>query len=205
RPSRSKKAVAERALDAAKDAASSDVEVIEQEMKRPQRVQVKWEKNTHWTDSLVQYLTDNPSFRKKLFSDSTAEAKAEKRPKLVANDGKAIQYGFLAQHIFESDPQEGACYNNNPAKYATSVESRIRRLKKEYQVLLKEVGATGAGMDPADIWKDSKLENIFDAIRKKWPWWDTLHAFWQELPNYNPAGVQSSEPGTDHAGAAADL
>ncbi|KAJ6465468.1 hypothetical protein C8R45DRAFT_1107060 [Mycena sanguinolenta] len=81
----------------------------------------------------------------------------------------------------------------------------LNRLKKEYQVLLKEVGVTGAGIDPADIWKDSKLENIFDAIRKKWPWWDTLHAFWRELPNYNPAGVQSSEPGTDHAGAAADL
>jgi hypothetical protein len=42
-------------------------------------------------------------------------------------------------------------------------------------------------------------------IRSEWPWWDDLHAFWRELPNYNPQGVQSSEPGTMHASDAADL
>lgn len=42
-------------------------------------------------------------------------------------------------------------------------------------------------------------------VRKAFPWWDDLHAFWRELPNYNPIGVQSSEPGTDHASAAAEL
>lgn len=44
-----------------------------------------------------------------------------------------------------------------------------------------------------------------DEVREEFPWWDELHAFWRELPNYNPIGVQSSEPGTDHAGAAADI
>jgi hypothetical protein len=44
-----------------------------------------------------------------------------------------------------------------------------------------------------------------DEIREKFPWWDELHGFWRELPNYNPIGVQSSEPGVDHASAAADL
>ena len=31
------------------------------------------------------------------------------------------------------------------------------------------------------------------------------HAYWRELPNYNPLGVQSSEPGTMHASDAAAL
>ena len=42
-------------------------------------------------------------------------------------------------------------------------------------------------------------------IRSEWPWWDDLHAYWRELPNYNPQGVQSSEPGTMHASDAAAL
>lgn len=44
-----------------------------------------------------------------------------------------------------------------------------------------------------------------DEIRAEWPWWDDFHSFWRELPNYNPVGVQSSEPGMDHSSAAAVL
>ena len=46
---------------------------------------------------------------------------------------------------------------------------------------------------------------IVAGICSEWPWWDDLHAFWRELPNYNPVGVQSSEPGTMHASDAAAL
>jgi hypothetical protein len=42
-------------------------------------------------------------------------------------------------------------------------------------------------------------------IRAEWPWWDSLHGYWRELPNYNPQGVQSSELGVSHALAAAAL
>ena len=42
-------------------------------------------------------------------------------------------------------------------------------------------------------------------IRAEWPWWDSLHSYWRELPNYNPQGVQSSEPGVSHALAATAL
>ena len=37
------------------------------------------------------------------------------------------------------------------------------------------------------------------SIRNEWPWWDDLHAFWRQLPNYNTVSMQSSEPGTQHA------
>ena len=36
-------------------------------------------------------------------------------------------------------------------------------------------------------------------MHSEWPWWDDLHAFWWELLNYNPQGVQSSKPGALHA------
>ncbi|KAJ7769585.1 hypothetical protein DFH07DRAFT_735829, partial [Mycena maculata] len=176
--------------------ASSDIEVTESG--RTARKQVNWVKNPHWTDLLVEYLSDNPPFRIKLFSDSTADAKKEARTKQVAKDGKAVQCGVLAKHIFENDEKEQARYANDPAKFTGTVETRLRRLKKDYIAQLHKIGATGAGLDPDRVREGSELASAF-------PWWDELHAFWRELPNYNPIGVQSSEPGTDHAGAVADV
>ncbi|KAJ7164564.1 hypothetical protein C8R43DRAFT_829261, partial [Mycena crocata] len=57
------------------------------------RQQVNWVKNPTWTYKLVAYLSENPSFRIKLFSDSTAEAKKDKRSKEVAKDSKILQCG----------------------------------------------------------------------------------------------------------------
>ncbi|KAJ6548524.1 hypothetical protein B0H19DRAFT_1074377 [Mycena capillaripes] len=185
------------------DAASSDVDV--EPPGKPQRQLVNWAKNRQWTDSLVTYLSDNPDFRRKLFSDSTAEAKKEQRLKLVAKDGKSAQYAVLAKFIFEEDPKEQARYLNDPSKYATSVETRIRRLKKEYKVHIEVLGATGAGLQPGDVEPGSNVASLIDRIVASWPWWTELHSFWRELPSYNPIGVQSSQPGTDHASAAADL
>ncbi|KAJ7114784.1 hypothetical protein C8R44DRAFT_880859 [Mycena epipterygia] len=164
------------------DDASSDIEEVSQPATKSQRVQVNWMKNLRWTDRMVQYLCENPTFRMKLFSDSTAEDKKEKRAK---------------------QRQGGPMWNTG--EYATSVETCLRRLKKDYQKLLERIGATGAGLNPSHIRVGSNLASIFDEVREEFPWWDDLHAFWRELPNYNPIGVQSSEPGTDHAGAAAQL
>ncbi|KAJ7213871.1 hypothetical protein GGX14DRAFT_392646 [Mycena pura] len=182
---------------------SSDVEPAG----RTQRVQVNWIKNPDWTHAIVEYLNNNPSFRIKLFSDSTADAKKEKRAKQTAKDGKAVQFGVLAKHIFADDPKEQARYANDPAKYATSTETRLGRLKKEYQGYLERVGAT---LQPEQGWIPHAFMQAVHSqmcleIREEWPWWDDLHTFWRELPNYNPIRVQSSEPGTDHASAAATL
>lgn len=117
-----------RAPKAAVEDASSDIEVAANGGKRAPRKQVNWVKNPQWTDLLVDYLSDNPPFRIKLFSDSTADAKKEARAKQVAKDGKAVQCGVLAKHIFENDEHEQARYANDPAKFAGAVETRLRRL-----------------------------------------------------------------------------
>ena len=88
---------------------------------------IEWVKNPDWTWSLINYLTDHPIFRKKLFSDSTAEANREGRKKAVAQDGRPQQYAVLAKHIFENDATQSALYAANPARFVTSVETRLRR------------------------------------------------------------------------------
>ncbi|KAJ7195660.1 hypothetical protein GGX14DRAFT_474648 [Mycena pura] len=184
---------------------SSDVEVTSTTKAKKTRETVNWIKNPNWTDDIITYLSEDPAFRIKLFSDSTADAKQDGRRKLVGKDGKPQMYAQLAKHIFADDPDEQARYLNNPAKYATSVETRLRRLKKEYKGLVTTLGATGAGLERHQVLPGSKIASLLDDICSKWPWWDDLHAFWRELPNYNPVGVQSSEPGTDHASDAEAL
>jgi len=39
----------------------------------------------------------------------------------------------------------------------------------------------------------------------EWPYWDDLHGFWSELPNYNPVGVSTSTAGQDFGAHAAAL
>ncbi|KAK7022515.1 hypothetical protein R3P38DRAFT_2532783 [Favolaschia claudopus] len=176
--------------------AADDDDVVEVVAKssRSNGTQVNWMKSPHWTHSMATYLTENPDFRRKLFSDSTAAAKKEGRQKKVAKDGKPVQCGTLAKHIFEKDPKEAEGYARNPSKYAGA-----------YQGHLATLGATGAGLSPSEVEPDTKIASLVALIRAQWPWWDDFHSFWRELPRYNPVGVQSSEPGTDHAGAAVHL
>lgn len=94
---------------------------------KKKRTIVNWVKNPHWTHKIMEYLIDNPTFRIKLFSDSTAEAKKAGRQKLVGKDGKPQQYAQLAEYVFKDDPAEMVRFASNVQKYASAVETRLRR------------------------------------------------------------------------------
>ncbi|KAJ7030932.1 hypothetical protein C8F04DRAFT_1263430 [Mycena alexandri] len=167
---------------------SSEVTVLPEVTVRTKHPQGNWLKNTDWTDHLVKYLTDNSEFRRKLFSDSTAEAK-KRRPHQIHRERRL-------KH------PEPARYTNYPRKTGLTV---FNRLKWDYQKRVQRIGATGAGLNPTSVKEGTALASLIDEVRNGFPWWDELHGFWRELANYNPVGVQSSEPGTDHASTAADL
>ncbi len=58
------------------------------------------DENRNWTHLGINYLIANEKFRRKLFSDSTTDAKDENRRKVQASEGKSILYGELARVIF---------------------------------------------------------------------------------------------------------
>jgi hypothetical protein len=95
--------------------------------KRQRAPDIQWVKNPDWTYSLLNYLVDHVAFRLKLFSDSTSDAAKEGRSKLTAKDGKTQQYAILAMHIFAEEPGQSALYLQNPTRYGTAVETRLRR------------------------------------------------------------------------------
>ena len=140
---------------------------------------IQWAKSPDWTHTLISYLGDHVSFRLKLFSDLTADATKEGRIKHMAKDGKNQQYAILAKHIFADEPGQSALYLQNPARYGTAVETRLRQyalllsvsmptdsticfssLKTEYVAHLKVLGSTGAGIDPSAVTKGSTIANI---------------------------------------------
>lgn len=97
-------------------------------MSKPKRApEIQWAKNPSWTYTLIEYLGDHVGFRLKLFSDSTADATRENRPKLTAKDSKSQQYTVLARHIFAGEPGQSSLFLQNPGRYATAVETRLRR------------------------------------------------------------------------------
>jgi hypothetical protein len=149
----------------AKHVSRKTVKAVAEVLKSPP---VSWQKNPQWTNKLVAYLSKHPDFRRKLFSDSTTAAKQEGRMKLTAKDGKAQQYGVLAHAIFHDEPTQSVTFNTKPGKFATAVETRLRRLelsllcystlylnifrlKADYQGYLGVVGKTGAGLPPDEL------------------------------------------------------
>ena len=97
--------------------------------KKERAAPVKWDNNKQWTHRAIDYLLENPSFRLKLFSDSTSNAKEEKRRKVQNGKGKGILYRELALHIFSTnpDPEVQAAYNVDPHKYSWSTQMQFQR------------------------------------------------------------------------------
>lgn len=102
-------------------------ESIDDPPKKARAAEIRWAANPKWTQQMVLYLTEHPAFRIGLFGDSTMVAGQEKRKKVTVKDGKAQQYAVLAKDIFEGDEKMGEEYSLTPARFATSVETRLRR------------------------------------------------------------------------------
>ncbi|KAK7022504.1 hypothetical protein R3P38DRAFT_2780517 [Favolaschia claudopus] len=181
---------------------------------------IPWSDNPAWLGAAVDYLTDNPSFRLKLFSDSTEDAKVEGRAKKQAKESKIGMYSTLCDHVFsgpevsdedeeEIEVDDSDCvvdaewrqkYKEDPSRFAKSLQQQFARLKTKYSKKVKTLYATGGGLKSEDM-----QTNLIEKIKEEFPHWDELHSFWRELPNYNPIGVSNSSGGTDHASRAESL
>ncbi|KAG6838984.1 hypothetical protein C0991_006796 [Blastosporella zonata] len=129
---------------------------------------IEWMKNPDWTWSLIAYLTDHLVFRLKLFSDSTVDATKEGRSKAVGKDGRPQQYATLAQHVFATESTQATYYAQSPARFVTSVETQLRRLKKDYGDHCKTIGNTGAGLHPDNIVPGTPLANIVGTLHSQY-------------------------------------
>ncbi|KAF8516036.1 hypothetical protein JB92DRAFT_2614385, partial [Gautieria morchelliformis] len=157
--------------------------------KKKRAPDIKWDSNHAWTHSLIQLLIDQPDLRRKLFSDSTRDAKDNNRRKLQAKDQKIHLHGVLAKHIFEE--HNAVQYASDPGRFAKSVGQHLGCLKKTYARHVRELGATGAGLEPEDVTPGSEIANklgmlaVLLPLTYHFPFWDDLHPMWRELPNYN--------------------
>ncbi|KIJ27665.1 hypothetical protein M422DRAFT_146070, partial [Sphaerobolus stellatus SS14] len=154
---------------------------------------IKWEDNLAWTASIIEYLTDNVSFRLKLFSDSTKDAKASGRSKKTGKDGKQQMCAKLAEHVFAKnfDSAIAERYAVNPQRFTKSLGDHLARLKKDYRSYCTTLGKTGAGLKPDEVTPGSEIANKIEAIWEEFPFWDDLHAFWCEIPSFNPIGISN--------------
>ncbi|KIJ96211.1 hypothetical protein K443DRAFT_10782 [Laccaria amethystina LaAM-08-1] len=94
---------------------------------------IEWVKNPDWTWALINYLTDHPLFRKKLFSDSTAEANKEGT---VTNHPHDLQLSFLTYAnnpsllqitLRRPYPQVSKAEHNNPGTTKAPIVPRLAK------------------------------------------------------------------------------
>ncbi|PBK81648.1 hypothetical protein ARMGADRAFT_1039166 [Armillaria gallica] len=71
--------------------------------RKPWAKPLKWEDHLEWVHRAIEYLTKNPTFQRKLFSDSTTDAKEENHQKVQAKEGKTILFSELVGAVFKSD------------------------------------------------------------------------------------------------------
>ncbi|KAI0267946.1 hypothetical protein BGY98DRAFT_883539, partial [Russula aff. rugulosa BPL654] len=156
--------------------------------------QLKWGSNPAWMQRAIEHLTNDVKFCLRLFSDSTSGAKVEGRSKVQASESKIALYSTLAAAVFRTIDNEAIEqeYEKDPTRFARSTQQQFQRLKKTYVKYARKIQGTGGGVNG-----DSEHVNLIEKIRKEWPFWDDLHAFWSELPNYNPVGVSTSTAGQD--------
>ncbi|KAJ7157566.1 hypothetical protein C8R43DRAFT_826483, partial [Mycena crocata] len=167
---------------------------------------VSWDKDPTRAERLLDWLETNVDDRIKLFSDSTQDAAQEGRKKKKGKTPKIAYYKMIAEKVFSVDADESlrADYQKKPIRYARSVENYIKRLRKRYGEINKELGQTGAGLRVEDVEPGSEIENKIQTIKAEFPQWERLHGFWRTLPNFNPFTV-SSEPGQNIADQAITL
>ncbi|KIJ47779.1 hypothetical protein M422DRAFT_45548 [Sphaerobolus stellatus SS14] len=105
----------------------------------------------------------------------------------------------LSDYVFgkHEDLALVSLYDKNPKKYSVSLGQHLTRLKRIYGDHVKDLGNTGAGLDPDAVIPGSDIANKIESIRQDFPFWDNLHAFWRELPNYNPIAVTNSVAGAE--------
>ncbi|EKM49372.1 uncharacterized protein PHACADRAFT_33447 [Phanerochaete carnosa HHB-10118-sp] len=167
-----------------------------------------------WTQHGIAYLQQNPIFRRKLHSDSTADVNKKKRHKDNNKESKIALFGVLAgEGIFDSvgedagvdvdDELRKAC-QEHPNAFAKSTQQQwariLCRLKSKYTSYVKWLKETGGGVEDSDEYK-----NILAKIHAEWPFWDDLHLWWKELPNYNPIEILNSTASSSHAANAAAI
>ncbi|KAI6165455.1 hypothetical protein EDD17DRAFT_1454051, partial [Pisolithus thermaeus] len=139
------------------------------------------------TDRLIEWCRTHESERKKLFSDSTQDAREEGRSKQQLRHGKNQIYIEMAKAIFLHDETEEfrALAQVNPGMFASSIHSRLDVLKSKYRKQNALLGQTGAGRTYEELISSERTRNIIDTIQKEFPWWADLHGWWRTNPAYN--------------------
>lgn len=88
---------------------------------------ISWTKDLTRTERLIDWLEQNVVERQKLFSDSSQDARAEKRKQRVANGAKSKYHVLIATAIFSVDSEEKVCrdFKANADKYTKVVKNRL--------------------------------------------------------------------------------
>lgn len=92
-------------------------------------IHISWEKDLTRGEHLINWLSQNPVQRTKLFSDSTVDAAKDGHCKLVTKSPKSILVPATIT-VFLVDADEHVCADlalNGPGKYVKAIENYVKQ------------------------------------------------------------------------------
>ncbi|KAI6154733.1 hypothetical protein BKA82DRAFT_106606, partial [Pisolithus tinctorius] len=152
------------------------------------------------TDHLIEWCRTHEAEQKKLFSDSTQDAREEGRSKQQLRHGKNAIYIKITKAIFSVDesPKFRVLAQDNPAVFAAPICSWLDVLRMKYRKQNALLGQTGARRTYEDLASSNSTKNIITTIKQEFPWWGELHGWWRTNPAYNSTW-SAADSGQDFA------
>ncbi|KAJ7491591.1 hypothetical protein B0H11DRAFT_2008425 [Mycena galericulata] len=158
---------------------------------------VQWSKPDfyHLTDQLLTLIESKPSYRQAFGFDKGTTG-------TVSTGGKNLGnlHAEIAEALFVTP--EGSKYTIDDLPALESViKNRIGTLKTKYKEHRSTLGATGQGLvendKEADIEPGSNIENIWDLIKAKFPWYLRMHALMGSSPAVDRSALAHSQTRVD--------
>ncbi|KAJ7454930.1 hypothetical protein B0H11DRAFT_2068140 [Mycena galericulata] len=153
------------------------------------------EAHYHLTDQLLTLIESKPSYRQAFGFDKGTTG-------TVSTGGKNLGnlHAEIAESLFVTP--EGSKYTMDDLPALESVvKNRIGALKTKYKDYRTLLGSTGQGLVENDKTKDiepgSNIENIWDLIKAKFPWYLRMHALMGSSPAVDRSALAHSQTRVD--------
>ncbi|KAJ7911696.1 hypothetical protein B0H13DRAFT_2328078 [Mycena leptocephala] len=158
---------------------------------------VRWAKTEFFylTDELVSIIKES-----NLYRQSFGFTKITPGPVPTGGKTQPDLQAEIAESMFITPPD--ATYTKDDlVVLTTAVGNRITALKKGYRDSWTLLGATGQGLvadnREGEIESGSDLQNIWDKIQKKFPWYKRMHLLMGNSPVVDRSAVSHSQTSVD--------
>ncbi|KAF8574177.1 hypothetical protein K439DRAFT_1624526, partial [Ramaria rubella] len=175
----------------------SEVIEVDSDSKDKRMKNISWAKESMhpYTDHLLTLIEENPTWKVAFGFDKGVKGAVKTGGKKICEHQQAIAQTLLI------DDSSGQWAGGDVVRLGDVVKNRINVLKKSFQECPAMLTDTGMGLIDEDhedeIIPGSTLDNLWDKIKKHFPWYKRMNHLMQSSPLVNRSAVMHSHISLD--------